>query len=105
MMDVRKKIKLLYENKGYNNTTFARAIGLSKTSVSNWFNEINSMPSVRTLENICYLFGITMSELFYDGDLDKLDGQEMTVLYLFNKLSPEQKPAFIEILRTYVGDK
>lgn len=100
-MDVRVKINELRLKRGWSLSQMARKIGVSVTSVYNWYNETNSMPSVKVLEDVCALFGITMSELFADVDTDNLSPRELTLLEYFNRLSLAKQNAIIELVKNF----
>ena len=51
--DPRQKIDALRIKKGWTRAKLAHEIGLSVTSVYNWYNEKNSMPTIPVLESIC----------------------------------------------------
>lgn len=103
MADPRKKIDELRIKNNMTLSQLAGALGLSNTSVYNWCNEKNSMPTVRVLEDACALFGISMAELFADVDCDRLNPKQLELLELFSKLSEEQKANVISIIKSIIS--
>ena len=81
----------------------AGALGLSNTSVYNWYNEKNSMPTVRVLEDVCALFKISMAELFTAADCDNLTAKQLQLLELFEKLNESQQANVISIIESIVS--
>ena len=58
MVDPRKKIDELRIKNNLTLSQLARELGLSDTSVYNWYNEKNSMPTIKVLEDVCALFKV-----------------------------------------------
>ncbi|HIR99518.1 MAG TPA: helix-turn-helix transcriptional regulator [Candidatus Coproplasma avistercoris] len=100
MTDPRKKIDQLRTAHNMSLSQLARKLGLSETSVYNWYNEKDSMPTVKVLEDVCALFGIGMAELFADVDCDKLSAKQIELLELFGKLTESQQENVISIVRS-----
>lgn len=97
--DPRQKIDALRIKKGWTRAKLAHEIGLSVTSVYNWYNEKNSMPTIPVLESICLLFEISMAELFTDIEFDTLTPKEITLLESFRKLNETQQNCIVEITK------
>ena len=100
-MDVRIKIDNLRKQREWSMSKLAREIGISDTSVHNWYNENHYMPTVPVLEDVCEVFGRTMSELFADVESDKLTPKQLKLLSYFDKLSENKKDAVIEMVKQY----
>lgn len=103
MADPRKKIDQLRIKNNMTLAQLAGALGLSNTSVYNWYNEKNSMPTVRVLEDVCALFKISMAELFTDADFDNLTAKQLQLLELFEKLNESQQSNVISIIESIVS--
>ncbi len=103
MADPRKKIDQLRIKNNMTLAQLAGALGLSNTSVYNWYNEKNSMPTVRVLEDVCALFKISMAELFTDADCDNLTAKQLQLLELFEKLNESQQANVISIIESIVS--
>ena len=103
MADPRKKIDQLRIKNNMTLAQLAGALGLSNTSVYNWYNEKNSMPTVRELEDVCALFKISMAELFTDADCDNLTAKQLQLLELFEKLNESQQANVISIIESIVS--
>lgn len=98
MVDPRKKIGELRIKNNLTLSQLAREHGLSDTSVYNWYNEKNSMPTIKVLEDVCALFKVDMVELFTDVQCDKLDARQIRLLELFQKLTERQKDGVLAII-------
>ena len=98
MVDPRKKIDELRIKNNLTLSQLARELGLSDTSVYNWYNEKNSMPTIKVLEDVCALFKVDMVELFTDVQCDKLDARQIRLLELFQKLTERQKHGVLAII-------
>lgn len=103
MADPRKKIDQLRIKNNMTLAQLAGALGLSNISVYNWYNEKNSMPTVRVLEDVCALFKISMAELFTDADCDNLTAKQLQLLELFEKLNESQQSNVISIIESIVS--
>ena len=103
MVDPRKKIDELRIKHNMSLSQLARAIGVSETSVYNWYNEKKSMPTIYVLERVCLLFGIDMAELFTDVEYDKLTAKQIKVLELFSQLNETQQESVISIIGSIIA--
>lgn len=57
------------------------------------------VPTVPSLEKICQAFGITLSQLFAEGDAPvALTESQRTLLEQWNKLSAEQQNALFALI-------
>ncbi|PWM72815.1 MAG: hypothetical protein DBX59_05890 [Bacillota bacterium] len=99
MIDPRQKIDKLRLERKWSQSKLAREIGISVTSVYNWYNDKNSMPTIRVLENVCTLFDIDMVELFADVEYDKLSVKEIELLEMFKQLNDTQQENVISIIK------
>ena len=98
MVDPRKKIDELRIKNNLTLLQLARELGLSDTSVYNWYNEKNSMPTIKVLEDVCALFKIDMVELITDVQCGKLDARQIRISGLFQKLTERQKDGVLAII-------
>lgn len=53
------------------------------------------MPKIESLDSICFALGISLAELLYDIDSDKLTGEEVELLAYWKQLNKEQKQALM----------
>ena len=100
-MNIHERIKNLCEEKGLSLSKLAKQAGLSETTVYDWFNENNRTPSIKALEDICSVFGISLAQFFSKVDFDNLTEKEIRLLELFRKVPDKNKDkalAMLEIL-------
>lgn len=103
MVDPRIKIDKLRIEHNMSLSQLAKAIDISETSVYNWYNEKNSMPTIHVLERVCLLFHIDMTELFTDIEYDKLTAKQIKLLELFSQLTEIQQENVISIIGSIIA--
>lgn len=96
--DPRKKIDKLMTERHCSRSTLAHNLNISLTSVNNWYNKKNAMPSVRTLEQISLFFNISILELFTDLEFNKFTPKEISLIELFRQLTEKQQESIITII-------
>ena len=67
MKDVLTAITAYRERRGWSEYLLADKSGIPQSTISSWYRK-NSIPTVPTLEKICAAFGITLSQLFAEGE-------------------------------------
>ena len=99
-MDIHRKLRKLLQDKGW--TTYRLAInsGLSHATIANIFKR-NTIPSISTLEAICSGFGITLSQFFAENEMVELTPELKEFFDLWAILSPRQKSATLEMLKSF----
>ena len=98
-MDVREKIDKLRKQHGLSKFQLAKSIGISPTSVYNWYNEINSMPKRDTIEDICALFNISVASFYASTEAEDLPAEEIELLEAFRKLPTKKKETALMIIK------
>lgn len=104
-MDVRVKIDKLRKERGWSRTELARKLGISAISINNWYNEKNYMPSLRTIDDICCLFGITKAQLFYDAEEDEMDEGRIVINETYVKLSEKRRATLVRIAKDLLDEQ
>lgn len=98
-MDVLVRIKNLLDERSWSLYRLSKEAGISQSTLSNMFAR-NNAPTIGTLEEICRAFGITMSQFFaMDGEPVLIDKEQKVLLEKWSKLSPQQKEAFLELMK------
>lgn len=64
------------------------------STLSSWKTR-QTMPKIESLDSICFALGISLAELLYDIDSDKLTGEEIELLTYWKQLDKEQKQALM----------
>ena len=71
-----------------------KAAGISHGTLSSWKTR-QTMPKIESLDSICFALVISIAELLYDIDSDKLTGEEIELLTYWKQLDKEQKQALM----------
>ena len=97
-MNILNRLESLMKQRGLNERELSLRSGIPPTTINSWFRrEYN--PSIFTLESLCEGLGITLSEVFYEGDSDcPLTQEQRELLAKWSRLSPEQKQAFLRLI-------
>ncbi len=98
-MDIKEKIDSLRKEKGWTKCRLAKELGISPASVFNWYNKWNYSPSRETLDNICDVFGVSITEFYTDIQVEGLTKKEIQVLELFRSLPQAKQDNAIAILK------
>lgn len=98
MKDILATITAYREARGWTEYQLAERSGLPQSTISSWYRK-NMVPTVPSLEKICQAFGITLSQLFAEGEAPVvLTESQRTLLEQWNKLSAEQQNALFALI-------
>ena len=101
MKDILSSISQLRQARGWTEYQLADKSGLPQSTISSWYRK-KMTPSVMSLDKICTAFGITLSQLFSEGEeLYELNEQQKRLLSYWVKLSPKQQKAFLDFLEHF----
>lgn len=67
MKDILTAITELREQRNWTEYQLAERSGLPQSTISSWFRK-GMIPTVPSLEKVCVAFGITLSQLFAEGN-------------------------------------
>jgi len=96
--DILATITAYREARGWTEYQLAERSGLPQSTISSWYRK-NMLPTVPSLEKICQAFGITLSQLFAEGDAPvALTESQRTLLEQWNNLSAEQQNALFALI-------
>lgn len=98
-MELYEKIEKIRIQKGISVAKLNSAAGLSHSTLSSW-KVRRTMPKIESLESICFALGISLAEILYDVDSDKLTGEEVELLSCWKNLNPEQKNAILSTIKS-----
>ena len=90
-MELYEKIEKIRIQKGMSVAKLNKAAGISHSTLSSW----KTRPKIESLDSICFALGISLAELLYDIDSDKLTGEEIELLTYWKQLDKEQKQALM----------
>ena len=92
-MDTNERLRQLLDERGWTEYQLAEHSGLPQSTISSWYRK-NMVPTVPSLEKICTAFGITLSQLFAEGDtVVALTTSQKKLLDRWSRLNEEQQNA------------
>lgn len=93
MKDILATITKYREERGWTEYQLAEQSGLPQSTISSWYRK-NMIPTVPSLEKICIAFGITLSQLFAEGDsVVSITDSQQKLLDRWTRLTAEQQEA------------
>lgn len=100
MIDVLERITYYRTLKNWTEYQLAEESGLTQSTISSWFRK-NIIPSIPSLEKICFAFGISLSQFFSTEEDDfSLTPLQKELLKEAGRLTDSQQAALIEFFRT-----
>lgn len=100
MKDILGSITEHRVKRGWTEYQLAERSGLPQSTISSWYRK-NMIPSLPSLEKICVAFGITLSELFAQGeDPVILTSSQREILERWSLLRRDQQAALLALLDT-----
>ena len=98
MKDILETINELRQQRDWTEYQLAERSGLPQSTISSWYRK-NLVPTVSSLEKICSAYGITLSQLFSEGDSPvSLTDSQKKLLNVWSKLNPEQQSVIFELI-------
>lgn len=98
MKEILAAIARHKEERGWSEYQLAERAGLPQSTISSWYCK-NTSPTVASLEKICKAFGITLSQLFAEGDETvTLTDSQRDLLDRWSRLNPDQQNAVFLLL-------
>lgn len=99
MKNILAAISNYREERGWTEYQLAERSGLPQSTISSWYRK-NMVPTVPSLEKICQAFGITLSQLFAEGDAPvALTDSQRALLEQWDKLTKEQQEALFSLIK------
>ena len=98
MKDTLAAIAAFREARGWTEYHLAEVAELPQSTISSWYRK-SATPSVASLEKICKAFGITLSQLFAEGnEAVVLTDSQRALLERWSRLTPEQQEALFILI-------
>lgn len=98
MKDILGVIAAYREARGWTEYQLAERSGLPQSTISSWYRK-NMVPTLPSLEKICHAFGITMSQLFAEGESPvSLTRAQIELLERWDRLDKRQQDVFLQLL-------
>ena len=99
--DILGRIERERLSRGWSEYALAENSGLAQSTISTWRRR-NLQPNVASLEKICSGLGISLSQFFQEEDSVYLTSDQKELLDLWAKLSPAQRTAVSQMLRSFL---
>lgn len=98
MKDILTVITMNREARGWTEYQLAERSGLPQSTISSWYRK-NMIPTVPSLEKICNAFGITLSQLFAEGQSPvSLTESQTELLDRWSRLDEKQQSVIFQLL-------
>ena len=98
MKDILTTITTYREQRGWTEYQLAEESGLPQSTISSWYRK-KMIPTVPSLEKICTAFGITLSQLFAEGDEPvSLTASQCKLLENWSKLDEERQAVVFALI-------
>lgn len=98
MKDILEVISEYRMARGWTEYQLAENSGLPQSTISSWYRK-NMIPTVPSLEKICTAFGISLSQLFAEGDEPvSLNESQRKLLEAWSRLSEEQQTVVFALI-------
>ena len=96
--DILTTITTYREQRGWTEYQLAEESGLPQSTISSWYRK-KMIPTVPSLEKICTAFGITLSQLFAEGDEPvSLTASQRRLLENWSKLDEERQAVVFALI-------
>ena len=98
MKDILTAITANREARGWTEYQLAERSGLPQSTISSWYRK-NMIPTIPSLEKICHAFGITLSQLFAEGESPvSLTESQAELLDRWSRLDEKQQAVIFQLL-------
>ena len=98
MKNILQTIIEYRDARGWSEYQLAEISGVPQSTISSWYRK-NSHPSLASLDKICSAFGITMSQLFAEGNEPvELTEAQRKLLERWSRLSEEQQAVVFQLI-------
>ena len=98
MKDILAVITTYREERGWTEYQLAERSGLPQSTISSWYRK-NMIPTIPSLEKICAAFGITLSQLFSEGDTPvSLTESQRQLLERWTRLREDQQAVVFALI-------
>ena len=86
------------EARGWTEYQLAEHSGLPQSTISSWYRK-NMVPTIPSLEKICAAFGITLSQLFAEGNAPvSLTDSQQELLARWSRLTADQQAVVFALI-------
>ncbi len=97
-MDILERIRNLRLERNWTEYQLAEKSGIPQSTISTWFRKQN-LPTIPSLEKICYAFDITLSDFFREETkYNNLNENQIKLIRNFYKLNKAQQESLLVFL-------
>ena len=100
-MNYAKRVREMMKRSGMNAAQVSKAAGTSKNTVTQWLSG-KVEPSLGALRDVCDVWGITLSEFFYEPSENGLKANRMALLECSDQLPEEVVDNFVAMMKVAV---
>lgn len=98
MKDILTAITTYRQARSWTEYQLAEHAGLPQSTISSWYRK-NMIPTLPSLERICAAFGITLSQLFAEGEEPvALTASQRELLERWSCLDEEQQAVIFQLI-------
>ena len=98
-MDILERITILRKERNWSEYQLAQKSDLPQSTISSWYRK-NMLPSISSLEKICYAFGLSLAQFFSENVSIVSKKAEMELLHEWNRLESEQQKYLLNFLKS-----
>ena len=96
--DILATITEYREDRGWTEYQLAEHPGLPQSTISSWYHK-NMVPTIPSLEKICVAFGITLSQLFAEGNAPvSLTDSQQKLIEHWARLNEDQQAVVFALI-------
>lgn len=100
MKDILVEITRLRLKRNWSEYQLAQHSGIPQSTISTWYRK-NQIPTIQTLEKVCFGFGITLSQFFAtDDDAVSLTESQKELLDCWTALTDTQQELFMQLFKS-----
>lgn len=104
MKNVLDEIDRLRLKRGWTEYELAKNSGVPQSTISTWYRR-RQVPTIENLNKICQGLNVTLSAFFAEGeDAVTLTQEQREMLDNWSALSPKQREAVLELLKSMVDE-
>ncbi len=104
MMDILQRITEQRLARNWSEFRLASQADIPQSTISSWYRK-DMLPSLRSLEKICRAFDMSLAQFFSEGNCRELDASELELIENWELLSPNQKKAVLNLLRSILEER
>lgn len=97
---IRVNLEKLMQQSNTRNVDLARAVGVSKSAVTNWLNGSNSI-DMDLVPDICKFFGVTVDEFLNVGTSQPISSEERELIDYYRAMPERCRKLLMEIAAVF----